>query len=240
MSIPPIVPLGTRLEIPSLVVLEGPDPYRGLRIRLEAWRAVAPQIPARGYLTIGGTDGDVALPQIESFMMVETREGDFVSNAEGVYSRNSASHEPLPPYSTIEVGPYLFMFVPPTPDGLGIPPDYPGVTVAKSHPLHIPSLLVKAGYSRVLDRKFPIVDECVTVGGSLHTHAPLFRLQVEVAARLTKGVGDLAYFVEPMTDRCRVRVAGAHGERRILTPYASVWIDDWELTLIPAAKGVPF
>lgn len=238
MTVPPMVPLGASLEVPSLVVLEGPEPWRGVRIRLDARHRMAKGVPARGYLRVGG-DGDVQLPHIEPLTLVETNDGEFVTDVPLGVDRSGAKRALLVPYDTLELGPYTFMYVPPTPDGLGIPPDYGALTVAKAQPLGVPSLLVKAGHARVLERKIPLVDEVLTVGGSLHAHVPLFRLPVNVAARLTLGVGELSYFVEPLAERCRVAVAGPYAARRILTPLASLLVDDWELTLLPPTKGVP-
>ncbi|MBK6514069.1 MAG: hypothetical protein IPM79_31315 [Polyangiaceae bacterium] len=238
MTVPPMVPLGASLDVPSLVVLEGPEPWRGVRIRLDARHPMAKQVPARGYLRVGG-DGDVQLPHIEPFMMIETRDGEFVTDAPGGFEKSGDKRAVLVPYATLEVGPYLFMYVPPTVDGLGIPPIYGALSVGKAQPLGVPSLLVKAGYARVLERKIPLVDDVLTVGGSLHAHVPLFRLPVDVAARLTLGASDLSYFVEPLDERCVVSVSGPHAARRILTPLASLLVDDWELTLLPPTKGVP-
>ncbi|NUP06883.1 MAG: hypothetical protein HOW73_12595 [Polyangiaceae bacterium] len=239
MRVAPVVPLGARLDIPSLVIIEGPADRRGLRIRLDAHRELAPEFPARGFLMVGGAESDVPLPEITPFMVAETREGDFLADAPGRYSRGAARRAPLPAYATFEHPPFTFMFLPPTPDGLGIPPDYSVVTVAKAQPVGVPSLLVKAGYTRAMGRKFPLVDDRITIGGSLGVHVPLFRLRHEVGARLTRGVGELSYFVEPASVGCKVMVVGQHADRNILTAYASLVVDEWELTLLPAVRGVP-
>lgn len=227
------VPLASPLSIASLVLIDAPGAWRGVRIPLDAKQRLAAHVPARGFLTIGGGDADIALPGIASFMMIETREGEFVCDAPGTYSRDAAAREPLPPYATIHLPPYTLMFVPPTPDGLGIPPDYAALTLARTHKVDAPCLLVRAGHRLVLGRKLALRQPCLTVGGSLQTDVPLFRLAVEIAARLTRGVGELSYFVEPVRSACAVSVEGAYGDRKILTSFAVLRVAEWELVLLP-------
>jgi hypothetical protein len=228
------VPLRTRLTVPSLVLLRAPDPWRSLRIPLEGGRPAPPQVPARSVYVIGGEQSEIPLPGLDPFVLIELRDGDFASDAEGVYSRGAQRGERLPAYATIDVGDYSFMVVPPTPDGLGIPPDYANLTFPKSARRPEPCLLVKAGYQGVIDRKFVLHGEFLTIGGSLDTHIPLFRLRDEVAARLSKVGGDLSYFVEP-TGPTKVRVSGPQSHRGLLTPFASIEIMEWSLVLLPGS-----
>lgn len=234
---PALVPFDAPLGVTSLVILEGPPALRMRRFRLDLRRPAPMLVPARGFMTIGEGEADIPIPGLVPFDLIENLDGDFVCTAAHArYSPRASAGQPLPPYATFEIAPYLFMVVPPTPDGLGIPPDYPLLTVPKAHPVAEPSLLVKAGYQRIVGQKFVLFTDRIVIGGALGVEVPLFRLRSGSAVRLVRGVGDLSYFVERLDPSVRVDVLGPLGDRSILTPFASLLVGDWELSLLPPPR----
>ena len=225
------VPLDTPLPSSSLVLVAAPAPYRMARVALTASRPFGAGIGVLGFVSVGDADADIVLPGAGKFMIVEESGDAWRCMANGATYGGGAEHgKSLPPYGTFSVGHYTFMLVPPTPDGLGIPPDYPSLTLEKKAPCTLPRLLVRAGHKSVVGRTFPLHFPVITVGGLLASHVPLFRLPVPTAARLTR-VDESSFFVEPLAGD--VSVAGPREAVRILTPLASLFVADWELVLLP-------
>ncbi len=234
---PALVTLDAPLGVASLVILEGPPAVRMRRFRLDLRRPAPMLVPARGFMTVGDGEADIPIPGLAPFDLIENLEGDFVCTASHArYSPRASVGQPLPPYATFEIPPFVFMVVPPTPDGLGIPPDYALLTVPKAHPVAEPSLLVKAGYQRIVGQKFVLLTDRVVIGGALGVEVPLFRLRSARAARLVRGVGELSYFVERLDPSVRVEVLGPLGDRSILTPFGALAVGDWELSLLPPPR----
>lgn len=231
------VALDSPLEVPSLVLLEAPAPFRMERIPLVRGLDFAPRMGARGCMNLGSEDAHILLPGLERFMMMEDHEDHWMIVADGVFSPGAERSKPLPPYATFSTGSYVFMFLPPTPSGLGIPPDYASLTLARESPCTLPRLLVRAGHKLVLGRTFPLHFPVVSIGGSLDSDVPLFRMPAATVARLTRGVGDLSYFVEPLVPSVSVSVSGSREAQRILTPLAILQVNDWELVLLPPSPA---
>ncbi len=225
------VPLDSPLSSSSLVLVAAPPPYRMARVALSQSRPLGAGVGLLGFVKVGDAEADIVLPGSGNFMIVEESGDAWRCMANDVTYGSGAEHgKPLPPYGTFTVGYYTFMLVPPTPDGLGIPPDYPSLTLEKKAPCTLPRLLVRAGHKSVVGRTFPLHFPVVTVGGTLASHVPLFRLPIPTAARLTR-VDETSFFVEPIAGE--VSVAGPRESVRILTPLASLLVSDWELVLLP-------
>jgi hypothetical protein len=225
------VPLDSPLACSSLVLVAAPPPYRMGRIELSQTRPLGAGLGFLGFIQVGDADADIVLPGAGRFMIVQESGDAWRCMANGATYGGGAEHgKSLPPYGTFTVGHYTFMFVPPTPDGLGIPPDYPSLTLEKKAPCTLPRLLVRAGHKAVLGLTFPLHFPVITVGGTLASHVPLFRLPIATAARLTR-VDETSFFVEPLAGE--VSIAGPRESVRILTPLASLFVADWELVLLP-------
>ncbi|NUP12493.1 MAG: hypothetical protein HOW73_41135 [Polyangiaceae bacterium] len=205
-----------------------------MRIPLVTRREGLVMSGARGYLRLGTDDPDVRLQGVGMLMLAETLEDEWACVV--CTEKPAPASGPIKPYAMFTVGPYTFMLVPPTADGVGIPPDYDAMTSPKDSASTVPRLLVRSGYQRAIGRTFALHRHVATVGGALSNDVPLFRLPVPFVARLTRSAGELSYFVEvvsPISPGPRVRVSGPHGERNVLMPLHTLHINDWELALLP-------
>jgi hypothetical protein len=230
-SVQRFVPLDSPLTSSSLVLLAAPAPFRMARVELGQSRPLGAGLGMLGFVNVGEADADIVLPGLGRFMIVHESGDSWRCMANGaIYGSGAQQGQSLPPYGTFSVGHYTFMFVPPTPNGLGIPPDYPSLTLEKKAPCTLPRLLVRAGHKSVMARTFPLHFPVITVGGALANHVPLFRLPFPTAARLTR-VEETSFFVEPLI--ADVSVVGPRESVRILTPLASLMVSDWELVLLP-------
>ena len=230
-ELPPFaVPLATRLDCWSFVLVQAPGAWRHLRIPLR----LKPQITtvSRGVLQVGG-GGDVPLPGLPALHVIEDFDADLRLLPFGAPISGHDARKPLHPYATFGCAAYTFMLVPPTPDGLGIPPDYETITVPKTNSPPGPALLVKAGHKAVLNRMFLINGALVRIGGLVDLDIPLFRMRVPLAASLRWLPQNEAFKVTEESSAVRVRVHGAGSDNGLVTPYGSVVVDDWELAFIP-------
>lgn len=236
-ELPPFaIPLPTRLDCWSFVLVQAPGAWRHLRIPVR----LKPQITtvSRGVLQIGG-GGDVPLPGMPALHVIEDFDADLRLLPFGAPVSGHDPSKPLRPYATFSCAAYTFMLVPPTPDGLGIPPDYENITVPRTNSPGAPALLVKAGHKAVLNRMFLVNGALVRLGGLVDLDAPLFRMPVPLAASLRWQPQEEAFKVTEESTAVRIRIHGAGSDNGLLTPYGSIVVDDWELAFIPMHSRRP-
>jgi serine/threonine protein kinase len=233
--LPPFaVPLASKLEVPSFVLTHAPGAWRFLRIPLLLKPSAS--VLARGLMNFG-QDGEVPLPGLPRMLVQENHEGDFYAMSSQAELEGVDSRKPLRAYATFKLGPYTFTFVPPTPNGLGIPPDYEKLTVPRDTPLHGPSLLIKAGHKLTVDRVFPLRGARQRVGGEVDLEVPLFRLNVALAATLDWNPHEGAFVVTRSPAAAGVRLSGSRADQGLLAPFGAIEVDGWHLVLLPAQQG---
>ncbi len=232
-ALPPFtVAHDARIDCPSLLLVDAPGAWRFLRVPLRIRGDLG--MYARGSMTIGGGDADAPLPGLGRFAVIEDLEGELRLAEQAAPIQGAKPGKPLSAYAEFSVGTYRFVLVPPTPDGLGIPPDYEKLTVARDAPLSDASLLVKAGHKWVANRKIPLRSPAPRLGGGIDTDVSLFRFPVLHAVALHP-VAD-GYAVERLADGFRLRLEGARAPEGVLGPTGSIALDDWELVLLPGRR----
>ena len=219
--------LSAPLSCASLILTEAPGAWRFMRIPLPIERS--PTLVFRGILQLG-KDSDIPIPGLAPMSIHEDFEGELQLN--GGHSKRTRKGA-LKPYEFFQAAGYTFQFVPPTPEGLGIPPDYETITTDKAAALDVPSLMVRGGHKSVLGRKFPLRSFRVRIGGRVDLEVPLFRSQVPVAASLSWDplVGEFRVRVEQKGSK--VHVHSAREDEGLLGPLGMIEVDGWQLVLLP-------
>lgn len=231
--IPPFAaPLDERLELPSFVLIEAPGAWRFLRIPLRMQTSLG--LHARSMLTIGGGESNIPLPQLPAICVLESFDGELFVSGEAVVREDA--NKPLVPYASFKAGPYRFLYVPATPDGLGIPPDYAKLCMARAEPLGVRSLLVRAGHKWIKDKKVPLRSDVVRLGAAVHLEVPLFRFPILHALTLTWKERESGYEMTMVTPTAHTLV-GPRSRPGLFVPSATLYLMDWELTLLPADRG---
>lgn len=228
LALPPFAcELSAPLSCRSVVLVDAPGAWRFMRIPIEM--GDGPTLVNRGSVRMG-QDSDKPLPGLPSLVFSENFEGDV--NLLGPAERTNRG--PLKPYEVFRCAGYSMQFVPPTPVGLGIPPDYASLTVEKELSLDVPSLLVRGGLKSVLERKFPLRVPHVRLGGRVDLEVPLFRCTAPVVATLSWEPHAGAFTLR-REGRSVVTLYGARAEQGLLDALGLIEVEGWQFVLIPPA-----
>lgn len=225
-SLPPFATShASKLDVPSLLLVEAPGVWNFLRIPLDF--LPSENAAVRGALSVGGGEADIPLPGVTTFTLWEDAERSvWVS---GVRTDALDLRKPLSPYATFTVAACTFMFVPPTPDGLGIPPNYAAITVSKEANLALPSFAVRAGHPLAWSRRFP-VQPLMRLGGLVDLEMPLFGSRIPHVATLRWDPNHEAFEVTPEVQGV-VHLFGNRAELGYLSIEGAIKADGWDLVL---------
>jgi serine/threonine protein kinase len=229
------VPLGASLNEWSLLLVEAPGAWRMMRIPVKIRELLTPM--SRGTFEFG-RETDVPIPGLPRLVIFEDHDGDLrlVGSAESKVQGDGLRSN-FRPYATFGVEPYRFMMLPPSPTGLGILPDYTTITIGPDAPRLTSTLLVKGGHKSVTGRLFPLPPAlgAIRVGGLVDLEIPLFRCVVPHAVTLRFSPREEAYRVDVHDPRATI--SGTRSDEGLLTPYGTLAVDGWVLSLQPRPRA---